>query len=374
MTAHDRTSQPIRPGRFVKTFGLPEIWQAVCVVSTTYPGGDRSMTRFPSILLLVVLIYTAVYAQHHHTGTEGPRPEKSEKTELIDEFGSLGHCDLTSRFDNFFAELSNRPSSVGYVLVYQKVDALPADYDAPPMARFFTNHLAFRNFDPSRVTVVNAGFQTGPHTQLWIVPPGGEIPTPSDTLAPPVIPTDRTFLYDSDDLVADESGESLRPFELAWVREEREQQEAQTRAELQSDDDARAPATENSDEAEEQIEDEYVDERSPEEIEADRFSWVSEKFGNVLKTRKEASGVIVFYADDQTLDIGMLTDFIQQGKKRLTDKAELRIDRISVRFGGYRNFPEVEYWVVPPKGADPVATPSERPIEEPEHEADSPSH
>jgi len=106
-------------------------------------------------LLLVTLIFSAVCsAQHHHSSEPEAVEDTSENPNLLDEFGEgLGHCDLTGRFDMFFAQLSENPKSQGYVLIYQATGVLPANYDDPPMERMFRNHTAFRRFDAARVTV-----------------------------------------------------------------------------------------------------------------------------------------------------------------------------------------------------------------------------
>ena len=327
------------------------------------------MKVFARLLIAIAMFSAAFHAQHHHSDPEGPGAEKSEKTNLVDEFGSLGHCDLTSRFDNFFSELSQRPDSVGYVLVYQSVEALPADYDAAPMERMFRNHMAFRNFDSSRVIVVNAGFRSDLSTQLWIVPPGGEIPEASDTVTAPVIPADRTFLYDRSHVESDET-EDGSEFELLSVKEKRAQEMAAAAAEVEAETGSEdAPTVDEQPEIEAgagEMDGEYVDTRTPEEIEADKFSWVSDKFGKELKSRKDSTGVLILYADDETLDIARLTDFIEQGKKRLSKSAGITPDRLTVRFGGYHDYPIIDYWIVPLGGKEPVPTPAERPVPEPE--------
>jgi hypothetical protein len=327
------------------------------------------MKHFAGLLIAIALFSSAFHAQHHHSDIGSTGEEKSEKTNLVDEFGILGHCDIGSRFDNFFSELSQRPDSVGYVLVYQSVDVLPVNYDSPPMERMFRNHMSFRNFDLSRVIVINAGFRSDQRTQLWIVPPGCEIPVPQDTVPAPVISESETIRFDRSDLISDELGSLTLEFELPSVRAEREAAEAEMLSDSEEEslsaesDEAISPADTAATE-ELETEEGFVDDRTPEEIEAERFSWISDKFGKLLETRKDTTGVMIFYADDETLDIARLQEFIEQGRQRLAAAAGISPDRLKVRFGGYHDYPIVDYWIVPPRGVDPVATPAERPVPE----------
>lgn len=348
------------------------------------------MKLFARILFLTAVFSSVICSQHPHHDQSEPPPQESKKTELIDEFGRLGHCDLTSRFDTFFAQLSREPSSVGYVIVYQGIDVLPANYDQSGMERMFINHMYFRNFDSSRVVVMNGGFREDLRTELWIVPPGGEEPTPTATVPAPVMPTSETFHFDQSGLIHDDSGLLVQEFELPSVREKRKAEEERMRAEWEAEsrseasdpapnagvdggeDTAEEPEAEAPDEeakepeAEAAEEEEYVDPRTPDEIEADRFGWVSEKFGALLEKRNDATGVMIFYADDETLDIALLADFMEQGKQRLAKAAGISPERITVRFGGYQDYPIVDYWIVPVGGEEPLPTPAERPVEEAE--------
>lgn len=104
------------------------------------------------------------------TGGVGALP----RAEQIDEFGRLPNDDIRGRLDTFFAELSNRPGEQGYIINY----GTPAQITA--RERLIRNHITFRNFDPSRITIVNGGTSpTGEQlTRLYRVPPGAENPTP----------------------------------------------------------------------------------------------------------------------------------------------------------------------------------------------------
>lgn len=330
------------------------------------------MRTFASVLFLTAVLSTVIYSQHAHHSAPELEVGESEKTKLIDEFGRLGHCDQTSRFDTFFQELSQNPASVGYVIVYQGTDVLPASYDSPGMERMFISHMYFRNFDSSRVVVINGGFRAEARTELWIVAPGGEEPAPRDTVPAPVMPESETFLFDQGHFYSDDTGGSLDDFELPSFKAARAAEEAAWAAENEAENPAGEEAPEVPADVEvpaedaEPEEDEYVDTRTPEEIEEERFNFVSDKFGGLLVKRIDSKGVMILYADDQTYDIGRLISFVEEGKERLANLSGIDPDRISIRFGGYRDYPQVDYWIVPVSGKEPVATPAERAVEEPE--------
>lgn len=329
--------------------------------------------KIPGVLFRIVLfasLISQITAQHDHHDPVEPAETKSEKTYLVDEFGPVGHCELTARFDQFFVELSNKTGAQGYFIFYKSADALPARYGESFHERVFTQHLAMRNFDASRVTIVDGGFRKQHAVQLWIVLPGGEEPQPSDTVGAPTIPLDKTFLFDSNAVLLDDIGEALREFELPSVTAEREREEAAREAEYQEEQAAEAESEEDAvaeDETAEESAD-ASDEAEPvedpptaEEIEAARFDWISPKFGSLLADRKDSMGVIIFYADDQTYDINRLRQFIEEGSKRIAGTAGIPVQKISVQFGGYRSTVTTDFWVVSKKGSLPVATPEERP-------------
>lgn len=333
------------------------------------------MKALASLFLAAAMFSVAVYGQHDDSPPELGPVEKSEKTELLDEFGRLGDCDLRSRFDHFFARLMDKPTSTGYVLIYQGADVLPAYYDLPVMERVFRNQMAFRNFDANRVVVINGGFREEGRTQLWIVPAGGEVPEPTGTIERPEIPADKTFLYDEGGVEFEQSADGLTGFELPSVKADHEAAMADMEAELKREREANGepvPDEEQTEEPEDPAEsEEFVDDRTREEIEASRFNWVRGSFGELLGKREGSTGVMIFYADDQILDIARVREFIEEGKWRLATAANINADRITVQFGGYRHYPEIEYWVVPPKGSAPVAKPQERPVEEEDQEPGS---
>ena len=98
------------------------------------------------------------------------------KAELFDEFGAVGHCDLTARLDNFAILLQNRSKTTGYILSY-----------APPnsglriseqLKEYLVNT---RGLSPETLFPLYAGRNSvlsALRIQLWIVPDGAAPPTP----------------------------------------------------------------------------------------------------------------------------------------------------------------------------------------------------
>lgn len=90
-----------------------------------------------------------------------------------DEFGKLANDQIRGRLDTFFAELSNDPTATGYIINYG------SPREVATREKLIRNHIAFRKFDASRITIVNGGDQgTGINTKLYRVPSGAKNPQP----------------------------------------------------------------------------------------------------------------------------------------------------------------------------------------------------
>lgn len=101
-----------------------------------------------------------------------PPPINPQK---IDEFGALQNDDLKQRLDNYFIRLNNEPSAGGTIINYGTAKQKAARMKAIDAA------IKFRNFDRSRLTFVDGGDGGGEvKTELWLVPPGANQPTPSE--------------------------------------------------------------------------------------------------------------------------------------------------------------------------------------------------
>ena len=301
------------------------------------------LAAFAFAVLTVVLFISSGSAigQSSDYSTEAP------KAILIDEFGTLGDCDLRARIDALMVELQNNSESTGYVILYNGVDVLPAFYESPLYEPVILNHLLFRRFDRSRITFVRGGFLERGRTQFWLVPNGATPPEAKATHTAPTILQTRAFKFDHKYIGDFEGGDDGR-FVLDSVRESE-----------------RIEFGENLDEDGEAFEivDESLDEIPEiEENELDHY-WLSLAFGGFLSLRPEWSGVIFFYADDQRYDIAKLTNRIYSAVNRYEQDGDAIAGRVRVVYGGYRDSLEADFFAVPPGAGDPSPSPMVRQAE-----------
>lgn len=324
------------------------------------------------ILLLTLLLTLVSFGQSADEAVPEPNAKTATK---LDEFGSTNECDAGARLDNLFANLQNNPSASGYIIIYQAKNVLPADYKISSRERFIRNQIVFRNQDASRIIIVRGGFREALATELWLVPNGVEPPMPTDTVATPTMPRDKTFLYDSNILTSDESYGSLDEFILPSVKAKIEE-ENNIAEESEEESKTEKPPSEaeiegfNQTEAElkelSRIEAENEKLRL-EALEQSKFDWVNEKFGELINSRKDSSGVMIFYADDTYYDISKLQTHIEEGKQKIVEANKISAKRIRVVYGGYRSEAQTEFWIVPKKGENPVPNVEERIIEKVEN-------
>jgi len=299
-----------------------------------------ALAKIIGSVLLVTLLMTPALSQE----TTGPN-EKKPHAQLIDDFGPVPECDRIARFDTFLLELHQNPSLSGYVIFYNGRNVLPAYYESSVYEQLFSNHVSFRGFDRKRITVVRGGFRDSVSTQLWVVPPGADPPTPVSSDPMPALPDDWAFKFDQQDLTFVVDYE--HPFVLESVR-----QRELSRVELYL-----------GEETEEFFE---TTETTADETGEDQFYWFSKEFGGYLSLRPELKGVIIFYADDATYDIAKWTNHIDAAISGFVQDGERITGRVDIIYGGYRSWPEAEFFIVPPGTAYPEPTPEESEVESPD--------
>jgi hypothetical protein len=325
-----------------------------------------------SAILLSCVFGAFVFAQSDIVEVENAEYETPNEAIKIDDFGRMGECQFSGRVDNFLGQLQNNPSATGYIIVYQSESELPARYEANSSLGRIANYLKFRDFDESRIVITDGGFRAELSYELWLVPSGAQPPTPTDTVAKPELPTDKSFLYDASYLMTEYDSDILSEYVLPSVvaREEEEMRLAEEEYRRENPDvENTQPSVEDSAEVEQPAE--VVEEPMQQEPDEIKFAWTSEKFGEFIKSLENSQGVIIFYTDDALYDTGKLQNFIEQGRNRIAEKSEISADKIQVIFGGYRESVRAEFYIVPENAELPTASPEERPVKEVENAENS---
>ncbi|MCD9187695.1 MAG: hypothetical protein LUM44_14845 [Pyrinomonadaceae bacterium] len=335
------------------------------------------MSKYLLIITFLLLLPMSVVAQ----SVINTESDLSEKTKKVDEFGQATDCDLSARVDNLFIEINNTPNSKGYVILYKGKEILPANYDSNTYEKRIKQQIEFRKYDPDRIVIIDGGFRETVTNEFFLVPENSEIPVPTETIEKPLIPTDKTFLFDSlnfyidDDsngyTDSDEEDEFLLP--SVKVRSEAEQLAAKEEArayEIENQTENESNEETNNDDSVPSGETEEEFKPTPEQIENAKFYWAKESFGEMIKRQKGSQGVIIFYADDQYYDLSKLQMRLEEGKKRIAERTEISSNNIQIIFGGYRNFMQLEFWIVPKNCKPPIPNPTERPAESSEEDTE----
>ncbi len=120
--------------------------------------------KLQKILLITICLFAV---SHFCFGQEVPKAVK------IDEFGEANCEDFWARFDNFFNELQNDPTSTGNLIIYGKKNSLSKSL----LYEKLTNGiLRFRNLDPSRLVIIRGRENDAIHIEFWKVSAGAEKP------------------------------------------------------------------------------------------------------------------------------------------------------------------------------------------------------
>src|SRR5688500_11168198 len=149
----------------------------------------ESMNTHKALLIMVLAVAAAVPGLAQQTDVDPEnRTENPKITTKIDEFGRATDCDLSARVDNLISQLHNNADSLGYIITYNSTQVLPSEYDSNRMAARIRRAMELRRYDLSRVTFIDGGFREELAVELFIVPPDGAAPEPSDQVDKPATP------------------------------------------------------------------------------------------------------------------------------------------------------------------------------------------
>lgn len=99
----------------------------------------------------------------------------------FDEFGVVGHCDLTARLDNFAIQLQNESATTGHIVMYgPEGEGLGTGKHFLKLMKGYL--VEARGLPKRRVNTIYAGRNQvlyEPRIELWITPPGASEPEPT---------------------------------------------------------------------------------------------------------------------------------------------------------------------------------------------------
>jgi hypothetical protein len=249
-------------------------------------------------LLLSILLLSLFHAA---------APPRQRAARLFDSFGNIPRSDLMARLDGFAIELQNNPDSKGYIVVYPVTNKFPG-----ATLRRASSSLGYmvhtRGLDASRISVVDGGLRNEVTYELWLVPPGADLPVKPFDPTLMMVGTKTPVLFDSFPII--ERGD---PEEKLY---------------------------EDSDEF-------YPDARGLYDI-----------FADLLRRDPSLRGCIIAYARPRRR--GTDRQIAARAKLALARSNAVDLSRVVAVGGGLRKEKMVDLWLVPPGAELPKPTPTIR--------------
>ena len=332
--------------------------------------------KYIAIALLLLAFNCAA-----QTANKCPSNASRLTAEKIDEFSHIDDSELYINVAVLFERLKTEPAGTyAYVIAYKGADALPADRDYNHVAKRIREAIAIQNQNAGQFEMIDGGFRETDGAEFFFVQAGNRPPLPSNTVPAPK-PSEGTVLWAKTTL--NEESSPIEEFVNRAVvyRDLEGDEDLDGRPSIpdlpttQPNPNPTGPLTTIPTELENQIVfatnvlvETDNSEKPPltaEELDAIRYSWTNKKFVPAIAKSKNAHGVMIYYADDLFYDTSRLEPFIAAGRDRIAKAANLDPDRIQIIFGGYRGQPQVEYWLVPANGNQPIPKPEDRDSSEP---------
>src|SRR5688500_13080126 len=123
---------------------------------------------------IATLLLTCGYSPR--VSAQAPAPQGQTGAVKFDEFGSVGHCDLTARLDNLAIQVHNNPVAEAYLISYA-----PAGRGERLLELTKEYLVNTRGIVPDRIKTIYGGRNidlTQPKIQLWVAPKGAQPPEP----------------------------------------------------------------------------------------------------------------------------------------------------------------------------------------------------
>ena len=248
--------------------------------------GVAAILRTFSTILLVLACGLSVNVSAQVLGTQAAASK-------FDEFGSVGHCDVTARLDNLAIQLQSTPKAEAHIITY--APPIRGEQLLEMLKEYLVNTRGMR---PEQIKTRYGGRNSDlhqPRIELWIVPKNAEPPEPQthDTNV-------ETF---KGRLVSQPAGDDFGVYIIPEM----------------------GPGIGGTSDA---------------------------SFVDILNQQKNATGYVVVYSgEDLTPGAWRI---LAQKKIDYLKESQLASDRVKVLFGGHRKETDLELWVLPKDAPPPV--------------------
>lgn len=289
------------------SFDIAQYLRAYSAVSrknlgdSTVFGHNTRMKRLK--LLLITLLFSTIPVVSQIFSVDPPTVMK------IDEFGALNYSDMMARLDPAAIQLQNDPSSQMNIISYR--DAATPIGKTIRTFKFMKQYLTLnRGIDSNRLKFIDGGeTKAGFVFQIWIIPAGGKEPELLKPISDSINDTKIARKFDSDYYGFDEPGS------------------------------------------------EYAD--------GDTFMEYAER----IKRESNSTAYVILYPtyykynDSDANSAGEIdsprkTNRVKADISKRLRKAGIPLSKIKIVNGGYRDFRQVELWILPKGVEPPAATPN----------------
>ncbi len=234
--------------------------------------------------------------------------QEKPKAVLVNEFGKVCSEELMALYDGFFVELQNYPTTTGYIIFY-------GDNSAEGRNLKFINYLNkfypnARGFDKTRLSLIRGKNQNQMKIQFWVAPAGANPPIPKANFVEEKITS--TKLFDKNWADFNKESDKLDIYSNGFF-------------ELGCE-----------------------------------FSPNRNAFAKVLLSNRELTGYLIIYTKfgkGKTYANKISTFAL----KELIKDFKIPQNRIKAIYGGQREEPQIEFWLVPKDDKLPAPTPNKKP-------------
>jgi hypothetical protein len=230
--------------------------------------------------------------------------QEKPKAVLLDEFGKFCSEEFSARLDAYISELFNNPTSAGYIVFYgEKTLPEAKNQHYSNATKYLTR---FRRIDMSRIMILRGENRNEMLTQFWIVPVGAIPPKPEKAFVESKITS--TKLFDNGYADFNRDAGNLDIYVNGFL-------------DLGCD-----------------------------------FSPNRDAFAKILLSNRNLNGYLIIYTKSG------------KGRKRAAQVANFALKelirdfnvpriRLKTLYGGNREAPEIEFWLVPKNDKPPVPKP-----------------